>query len=244
MDYSFYDFLMLVGSLGLFLFGMKMMSEGLQKAASKKLKEFLSAMTSHRYAGVLMGMLVTAIIQSSSATTVMVVSFVNAGLISLVQSISVIMGANIGTTVTAWIISVFGFNFNIAELSIPLIGIGIIPLLFSKKNNHKNIGEFIIGFALLFMGLSYLKDSVPDLQNNPEALEFISKFTQKGYGSVLIFLLFGTLLTIVIQSSSAILAVTLIMCAKGWISFEMGAAMGPGRKHRDYGNGQPGSDFH
>lgn len=225
MDYSFYDFLMLVGSLGLFLFGMKMMSEGLQKAASKKLKEFLSAMTLHRYAGVLMGMLVTAIIQSSSATTVMVVSFVNAGLISLVQSISVIMGANIGTTVTAWIISVFGFNFNIAELSIPLIGIGIIPLLFSKKNNHKNIGEFIIGFALLFMGLSYLKDSVPDLQNNPEALEFISKFTQKGYGSVLIFLLFGTLLTIVIQSSSATMAVTLIMCAKGWISFEMGAAM-------------------
>ena len=138
MDYSFYDFLMLVGSLGLFLFGMKMMSEGLQKAASKKLKEFLSAMTSHRYAGVLMGMLVTAIIQSSSATTVMVVSFVNAGLISLVQSISVIMGANIGTTVTAWIISVFGFNFNIANSRFPDWN-RYYTLLFSKKNNHKTL---------------------------------------------------------------------------------------------------------
>ncbi len=225
MDYSFYDFLMLVGSLGLFLFGMKMMSEGLQKAASKKLKEFLSAMTSHRYAGVLMGMLVTAIIQSSSATTVMVVSFVNAGLINLVQSISVIMGANIGTTITAWIISVFGFNFNISILSLPLIGIGIIPLMFSKKNSYKNIGEFIIGFAILFMGLSFLKSSVPDLQNNPQALEFLAKYTNMGYGSVLLFLLFGTLLTTVVQSSSATMAITLIMCAKGWINFEMGAAM-------------------
>lgn len=225
MDYSLFDFLTLIGSLGLFLFGMKMMSEGLQKAANKKLKEFLSAMTSHRYAGVLMGMMITALIQSSSATTVLIVSFVNAGLINLVQSISVIMGANIGTTVTAWIISVFGFNFNISVLSLPLIGIGIIPLMFSKKNSYKNIGEFIIGFAILFMGLTFLKNSVPDLQNNPEALEFLARYTNMGYGSVFLFLLFGTLLTIVVQSSSATMAITLIMCAKGWINFEMGAAM-------------------
>lgn len=225
MSYSFYDFLTLLGSLGLFLFGMKMMSEGLQKAANKKLKQLLSAMTSHRYAGVLMGMAITTMIQSSTATTLMVVSFVNAGLINLVQSISVIMGANIGTTVTAWILSFFGFNFDISVIAIPLIGVGIIPLMFSKKNNYKSIGELIIGFALLFIGLAYLKNAVPDLQNNPEALAFIKQYTNMGFGSVLLFLFFGTILTVVVQASSATMAITLIMCAKGWITFEMGAAM-------------------
>lgn len=225
MNYSFFDFLTLLGSLGLFLYGMKLMSEGLQKLANKKLQRILGVMTTNRFTGVLTGLGITALIQSSSATTVLVVSFVNAGLLNLMQSISVIMGANIGTTVTAWIISLLGFSVDISVLSLPLLGLGIIPLMFSKNNQYKNFGEFIIGFALLFMGLAYLKGSVPDLRNNPDVLQFISRFTDLGYASYLIFLLVGTLLTIIVQSSSATIAITLIMCSKGWIPFDMGAAM-------------------
>lgn len=224
MDYSFLDFLTLVGSLGMFLYGMKTMSEGLQKVAGDKLRSILSVMTTNRVAGVFTGLLITALIQSSSATTVMVVSFVNAGLLSLAQSISVIMGANVGTTVTAWIISILGFKVDISVLALPLIGVSI-PLLFSSKSRWKSWGEFIMGFALLFLGLSYLKSSVPDLQNNPEALAFIQNYTSMGYFSILIFLLIGTILTVIVQSSSATIAITLIMCTQGWIPFEMAAAM-------------------
>jgi phosphate:Na+ symporter len=224
MSYSFLDFLTLVGALGMFLYGMKTMSEGLQKVAGDKLRAILSAMTTNRFTGVLTGLLITAIIQSSSATTVMVVSFVNAGLLTLSQSISVIMGANVGTTITAWIISIFGFKVDISLFALPLIGLGI-PLLFSKKSRIKSWGEFIMGFALLFLGLFYLKTSVPDLQNNPQALSFIQNYTSMGYGSLFIFLLIGTILTIIVQSSSATVAITLIMCTQGWIPFEMAAAM-------------------
>lgn len=224
MDYSFLDFLTLTGALGLFLYGMKIMSEGLQKVAGDKLRNILSVMTTNRIAGVFTGLLITALIQSSSATTVMVVSFVNAGLLSLAQSISVIMGANVGTTVTAWIISILGFKIDISVLALPLIGISI-PLLFSNKSKGKSWGEFIMGFALLFLGLAYLKSSVPDLQNNPEALIFIQNYTSMGFFSILIFLCIGTILTVVVQSSSATVAITLIMCTKGWIPFEMAAAM-------------------
>lgn len=224
MNYSFYDFMMLVGSLGLFLFGMKTMSEGLQKAAGNKLRSILTAMTKNRFTGVLTGVFITALIQSSSATTVMVVSFVNAGLLNLLQSVTVIMGANIGTTITAWIISFFGFKFSIAAYSIPMIAIAT-PLLFSAKGKRKSYGELILGFALLFMGLDLLKNSVPDLKSNPEMLEFLTMFTQSGFASVLIFLAVGTILTIVVQSSSATMAITLIMVSKGWISYELGAAM-------------------
>ena len=224
MNYSFYDFLMLVGSLGLFLFGMKTMSEGLQKAAGNKLRSILTAMTKNRFTGVLTGVFITALIQSSSATTVMVVSFVNAGLLNLLQSVTVIMGANIGTTITAWIISFFGFKFSIAAYSIPMIAIAT-PLLFSANGKRKSYGELILGFALLFMGLDLLKNSVPDLQSNPEMLEFLTRFTLSGFTSVIIFLIVGTLLTIVVQSSSATMAITLIMVSKGWISYELGAAM-------------------
>lgn len=224
MNYSFYDFMMLVGSLGLFLFGMKTMSEGLQKAAGNKLRSILTAMTKNRFTGVLTGVFITALIQSSSATTVMVVSFVNAGLLNLLQSVTVIMGANIGTTITAWIISFFGFKFSIAAYSIPMIAIAT-PLLFSAKGKRKSYGELILGFALLFMGLDLLKNSVPDLKSNPEMLEFLTMFTQSGFTSVIIFLVVGTLLTIVVQSSSATMAITLIMVSKGWISYELGAAM-------------------
>lgn len=224
MNYTFYDFLTLVGALGLFLFGMKTMSEALQKVAGPKLRGILAAMTKNKFTGVLTGLLITAIVQSSSATTVMVVSFVNAGLLTLLQSITVIMGANIGTTVTAWIISLFGFKVSIAKIAIPLIGFSI-PFIFSKNSNRKSWGEVILGFALLFFGLDLLKNSVPDLQSNPEILRFLTQFTQSGFTSVLIFVLIGTLITIVVQSSSATVAITLIMCSKGWISFELGAAM-------------------
>lgn len=224
MEYGIIDFLTLIGSLVLFLFGMKLMSEALQKVAGNRLRKILAAMTSNRVFGVLTGMLITAIIQSSSATTVMVISFVNAGLLSLVESIGVIMGANIGTTVTAWIISLIGFKVKISVFALPLIGIGF-PLIFSKNSIRKSWGEVLMGFALLFMGLDLLKGSVPDINSNPEILNFLQSYTDLGFVSILIFFLIGTVLTVVIQSSSATMALTLVMCYNGWISFDMAAAM-------------------
>lgn len=219
-----YQILKLLGSLGLFLYGMTLMSGALQKVAGEKMRSILAAMTSNSLKRVLTGLFITAIIQSSSATTVMVVSFVNAGLLSLVQSVGVIMGANIGTTVTAWIISMLGFKFDISVLSIPLIGVGFTLMMFKSKKK-KSVGELIIGFSLLFLGLTFLKDSVPDLRANPEVFEFLQGWTKYGYGSVLIFVLIGTLLTIIMQSSSATMALTLVMSSYGWIPFEMAAAM-------------------
>lgn len=224
MDYGILDLLTLIGALVLFLFGMKLMSEALQKVAGNNLRKILAAMTSNRILGVFTGVLITAIIQSSSATTVMVVSFVNAGLLTLVESIGVIMGANIGTTITAWIISLIGFKVKISVFALPLIGVGF-PLIFSRKNKHKYWGEVIMGFALLFLGLDMLKGSVPDIKSNPEILTFLQSYTDLGFLSVLIFLGIGTLLTVVIQSSSATMALTLVMCHNGWISYEMAAAM-------------------
>nr|WP_321406742.1 Na/Pi cotransporter family protein [uncultured Carboxylicivirga sp.] len=224
MNYSLFDLLTLVGSLGLFLYGMKMMSEALQKVAGSRMRKILSAMTSNRFLGVLTGFLVTTIIQSSSATTVMLVSFVNAGLMSLVESIGVIMGANIGTTVTGWIITLFGFKVKISAYALPMIGVGL-PLIFSKNASRRSWGEFLVGFALLFLGLEYLKDSVPNIKENPEVLSFVQNYTNLGFGSTLIFLLIGTVLTIVIQSSSATMALTFVMCTQGWIPFHLAAAM-------------------
>ncbi len=223
MDAVFQIFTLL-GSLGLFLYGMTLMSEALQKVAGDKLRNILAAMTSNSVSRILTGLFITAVIQSSSATTVMVVSFVNAGLLSLVQSIGVIMGANIGTTFTAWLISLLGFKADIAILAIPLIGIGF-AFMMCKAKKKKSIGELIIGFALLFLGLSFLKDSVPDLQSTPEVLAFLQQWTNYGFGSILMFVFIGTILTIVLQSSSATMALTLVMCNNGWIPFEMGAAM-------------------
>ncbi|MGL4993110.1 MAG: Na/Pi cotransporter family protein [Bacteroidales bacterium] len=224
MNYSFYDFLTLVGSLGMFLYGMKVMSEGLQKVAGDRLRGFLATMTKNRLMGLLTGVLITMLIQSSSATTVMVVSFVNAGLLTLAQSVTVIMGANIGTTVTAWIISLFGFKFSISVVALPIMGLAI-PLIFSSNGKRKSWGEFLVGFAFLFMGLDFLKGAVPDIKSNPEILSFLREYTQLGFTSTLLFLLIGTILTIVVQSSSATMAITLVMCSKGWISYEIAAAM-------------------
>ena len=214
----------LLGALGMFLYGMNLMSSGLQKAAGDRLRGFLSAMTSNPFKGVLTGLGITSIIQSSSATTVMVVSFVNAGLLTLTQAIGVIMGANIGTTVTAWMVAFLGFKADISILAIPLMLFGFL-FSNSKKNKHQNIGELIVGFSLLFLGLSFMKESVPDLRETPQVLEFVRNWSSYGFGSVLLFLAFGTILTLVLQSSSATMAITLIMLSMGWIPFHMACAM-------------------
>ncbi len=214
----------LLGALGMFLYGMNLMSSGLQKAAGERLRGFLSAMTSNPLKGVLTGLGITTIIQSSSATTVMVVSFVNAGLLTLAQAIGVIMGANIGTTVTAWMVSWLGFKADISILAVPLMLFGFL-FSNSKKDKRKNLGELIVGFSLLFLGLSFMKDSVPDLRETPQVLEFVSTWSSHGFGSVLLFLAFGTILTLVLQSSSATMAITLIMLSMGWIPFNMACAM-------------------
>ena len=214
----------LLGALGMFLYGMNLMSSGLQKAAGDRLRGFLSAMTSNPFKGVMTGLGITSIIQSSSATTVMVVSFVNAGLLTLAQAIGVIMGANIGTTVTAWMVSWLGFKADISILAVPMMLFGFL-FSNSKKDQRKNIGELIIGFSLLFLGLSFMKESVPDLRETPQVLEFVRNWSSYGFGSVLLFLAFGTILTLVLQSSSATMAITLIMLSMGWIPFEMACAM-------------------
>ena len=224
MDYSILDFLCLLGAVGLFLYGMKVMSEGLQKAAGDRLRNILSAMTHNRFAGLLTGCVITALIQSSSASTVMVVSFVNAGLMSLAQSMAVIFGANVGTTFTAWIIALFGFKVSISAFVLPLIGFAVV-LLLTNSSKSKNIGEFLIGFSFLFMGLDMISAYVPDLQSNPEIFAVLRDYASMGFKSVLIFCLVGMLLTMVIQSSAATFAIVLIMCSKGWITFDLACAV-------------------
>ena len=216
--------LTLLGALGMFLYGMNLMSSGLQKTAGGRMRAILGSLTSNRFKGVLTGLGITTVIQSSSATTVMVVGFVNAGLLALEQAIGVIMGANIGTTITAWLISLLGFKADISIFAVPLMAVGFL-LSLSKIEKRRNISEFIIGFSLLFLGLSLMKNSVPDLQQTPEVLSFIKTWSGFGFGSVLIFLVFGTVLTLVLQSSSATMALTLIMLNLGWLPFEMAAAM-------------------
>lgn len=208
----------------MFLYGMNIMSTGLQKTAGSGLRRLLGSMTSNPIKGALTGLGVTALIQSSSATTVMVVGFVSAGLLSLAQAIGVIMGANIGTTLTAWIIAIFGFKADISAIAVPLMALAFI-FSQAKKDKLKNISEFIFGFSLLFLGLSLMKSSVPDLQQTPELLSFITSWSGHGFWSVLLFLGFGTVLTLVLQSSSATVAITLIMLNMGWLQFDMAAAM-------------------
>lgn len=224
MDYSLLDFLSLLGAVCLFLYGMKVMSEGLQKVAGDRLRNILGIMTRNRLTGVLTGIVITALIQSSSASTVMVVSFVNAGLMSLAQSMAVIFGANVGTTVTTWIISAFSFEIHISDYSIVLIALAV-PMLFMKRSFYKSLGEFLIGFCFLFMGLDLISAYVPNLQDNPQMLAFLQDYTSLGYASVLIFFTVGIIITMVMQASAATFAVTLIMCSQGWISFPLGCAI-------------------
>ncbi|QQD22081.1 Na/Pi cotransporter family protein [Oceanospirillaceae bacterium ASx5O] len=224
MTYSFFDFLQLIGALGIFIFGMKIFSEGLQKIAGNRLKGILSGMTRNRLTGVLTGLGTTAITQSSTTTTVMAVSFVNAGLLSFVQSTGVIMGANIGTTITAWIVALFGFKMQITPIAMALIGI-FFAFLFSKNQRWRNIAETMVGFGILFIGLEFIKNGVPDIRSNPELLSFLNTFSEYGYLSLILFVAIGTILTLVMQSSSAASAITLVMLFEGWISFPIAAAM-------------------
>ena len=224
MNYSLFDLLTLLGSLGLFLYGMKVMSDALMDLAGDRMRRILATATANRVLAAITGFAITALVQSSSATSLMVISFVNASLLSLAESIAVIMGINIGTTVTAWLISLLGFKVNLGAAAIPLAGLGFL-LTFSNDKTTKHWGSFVIGFAILFIGLQFLKDAVPDLQSNPEALAFLSRYTSLGMLSVLIFIVIGTLITIVIQSSSAAMAVTIVMCYQGWIPYELAVAM-------------------
>ena len=224
MDFGFTDILTVLGALGMFLYGMKVMSDALMELAGDRMRSILSKTTSNRFLAVLTGFSITAIIQSSSATSLMVVSFVNANLLTLTEAIGVIMGANIGTTVTAWLISIFGFKVSMSAIALPLLGLGFLMTL-SKKKNYQHRGYFIIGFAVLFIGLQFLKDSVPDISQNPEALSALAEYTSHGFLSILLFLIIGTVLTLIVQSSSAAMALTLLMTYEGWIPFDMAAAM-------------------
>ena len=224
MNYSILDFISLLGAVCLFLYGMKVMSEGLQKVAGDRLRNILGIMTRNRVTGVITGLLITALIQSSSASTVMVVSFVNAGLMSMGQAMAVIFGANVGTTITTWIISAFSFEVNISDYSILLLAVGV-PMMFMKKSTYKSLGEFVVGFCFLFMGLDLISAYVPNLQQNPEMLSFVQGYTSLGFGSVLIFFGLGIVFTMIAQSSAATFAITLIMCSQGWISFSLGCAI-------------------
>ncbi|CAA6799338.1 MAG: Sodium-dependent phosphate transporter [uncultured Aureispira sp.] len=224
MDFGLWELIQIFGALAFFIYGMKMMSDGIQRAAGAQLRTILRSMTKNRFLGIFTGFLVTALVQSSSATTVMTVSFVNAGLLSLVESAGVMMGANIGTTITGWIVSILGFKIQLANYSIPLFALGV-PLFLVAKGKTKYWGEFIIGFAILFMGLSALKNSVPDIKENPELLHFLKDFTEWGLLSRLFFVGVGAFLTVILQSSSASMAITLTMCAQGWLPLEVAAAM-------------------
>ena len=224
MTYSLFDFLQLIGSLGIFIFGMKIFSEGLQKMAGNRLKGILSGMTRNRLTGVVTGLGTTAITQSSTTTTVMAVSFVNAGLLTFVQSTGVIMGANIGTTITAWMVSLFGFKFQITPIALSLIGI-FFAFLFSKNTRLRNVAEAMVGFGIIFIGLEFIKNGVPDINSNPAMFAVLDSFSDYGFLSLVLFLFIGTGLTLLTQSSSAATAITLVMLFEGWISFPIAAAM-------------------
>ncbi len=224
MNYTFFDFLQLVGSLGIFIYGMKIFSDGLQKVAGGKLRAILKGMTTTRLRGIITGFGATTVTQSSTTTTVMVVSFVNAGLITFVESTGVIMGANIGTTVTAWMVSIFGFKMEITPIAIMLIGI-FFPFMFVGKEKLRSLAEAMIGFGILFIGLEFIKNAVPNIDDNPEIFMFLDGFTEFGFLSILIFVMAGTVLTLLTQSSSAATAITLVMLFQGWIDFPIAAAM-------------------
>ena len=217
--------LSVLGGLAMFLYGMALMSEGLQKSAGDRLRTFMAKMTSNSFKRVLTGTVVTCLVQSSSATTIMVVSFVNAGLLTLGNAIGVIMGANIGTTLTAWITSL-GFSVNIALFAVPMMGIGYL-MHCAKKATLKNVGQFLMGFAVMYVGLTFMKDCSNAIlgQYNTGMMSFFGSINGFGFGSVLLFLLAGAVLTIVLQASSATMAITMLLAASGLIDFKLAVAM-------------------
>ncbi len=230
MDFGLFDFLNLVGALALFIFGMKMMSDAIQKAAGGRMRLFLNAVTSNRFVGIATGLAITAAVQSSSVVTVVTVSLVNAGLLSLMQSVGVIMGANIGTTVTGWLIAELGLGpLSITRLCLPLVGIGF-ALTFTKQEALRHAGRILLGFALLFLGLGFMKEALAAFQD-ASWLGFVRDIDLQGQsyfsqlGTSFIFILIGIILTVAVQSSSAAMALTLVMTSAGWISFPVAAAI-------------------
>ncbi|MFA6905031.1 MAG: Na/Pi cotransporter family protein [Sphaerochaeta sp.] len=217
-------FFQIVGSLGLFLFGIKLLSEGLQKSAGDKMKAILKLMTKNRFISIMTGLLITIIIQSSSATTVMVVSFVNAGLMGLTQAIGVILGANIGTTFTGWLVALLGFKVDITSLALVSIAFAA-PMMFSKKNKTRDAADILLGFGVLFLGLNFMSHSIPDITGNIEVLEFLATFNSDTLWMNMLCILLGTLVTIVVQSSSAAMAMTLTMAYNGWLGVTASAAL-------------------
>ncbi len=221
---AFFHVIELLGGLGLFLYGMRVMSDGIQQRAGTRLRTILDMLTRNRWTAMATGMLITSLIQSSSATTVLLVSIVHAGLMQLPQAIGVIMGANIGTTFTAWIVSLLGFHFKITALALPALALGV-PFFFSRYENRREVARILIGFGLLFLGLNVMKESVPDIQHNPQILSFLERFSDVNRLSILLFVAIGAVITVVVQSSSAAMAVTITMAYKGWISFPLAAAI-------------------
>ena len=218
------DFLSLAGSIGLFLFGMKLMSENLQKIAGNKLRLILNYIASSRLKAILSGFVITALVQASAVVSVITVSFVNAGMLSLSESIGIMLGANIGTTIKAWLIAIVGFNSEMGIIALPIIGL-TLPFLFSKNNSIRNWGEFAVGIALLFISLDFLKLIFAGMRDNTTLINFLAGFSGSGFGSLLLFVFVGIIITALAQSSSASVALTIVMCSNGWISFELGAAM-------------------
>ncbi len=214
----------LFGGLGLFLYGMHLFSDSVQRRAGKRMRKIMGILTTNRFAGVLTGIGATAVIQSSSATTVLLVSLVNAGLVNLTQAIGVIMGANIGTTFTGWIVSIVGFQFRISAVALPAIAIGL-PFFFHKKTKYREIAGILIGFGITFLGLHIMKESVPDLRDNAEVLAFLARFPERSLWVYPLFVIIGALLTIIVQSSSAAMTITITMAFQGWINFPIAAAI-------------------
>ena len=221
-DY-FSIFLKIIGSLALLIYGMKVMSEALQKMAGSQLRHILGAMTTNRFTGMLTGTFITCAVQSSSATTVMTVSFVNAGLLTLAQAISVIMGANIGTTLTAWIMSL-GFSVNLIDFVFPAFIVGLV-LIYTRR--HRYIGDFLFGIAFMFFSLVLLSQAGNELQldNNPELVEFFKSFDTGSYLTIIAFLLIGTVITCIVQSSAAVMAITILLCSTGVLPIYLGIAL-------------------
>ena len=218
------DFLTVIGSLMLFVFGMKIMSEALQKLAGKRFRVVFSRLASNPVKAVAAGLLITGVMQSSSAVTVVLVSFVNSGIFSLTQALAIMMGANIGTTITAWLVTLFGFKFQFTTILLPALGIGL-PFLFLPGSRNRSIAEFVLGFAILFLGLQFMKDSMPTIGESSVIVQFLSTFSGHGTGNMLFFAALGLVITLVIQSSSATIILTMVMCYSGYISYESAAAM-------------------
>jgi len=224
VDLAWYGILQMIGALALFMYGLKVMSEGVQRIASIQLRDALQRVTQNRLSSFLTGFFTSAAIQSSSATTIMTVSFVNAGIVSLAAAAGIIVGANVGSGVTVWLVTILGFEFNLFTFCLPLIALAM-PFIYLQNGKYRQWAETVIGFSLLLIAIQFLKSVVPEIQQHPEVMSFLGKLGDHGIYSIMIFTLMGLVFTALIQSSSAAVALTLAMCLNGWIRFDIAAAM-------------------